>query len=59
MDNIIDNFMDNGDFGQKVVGKYNTKRQICQQKLKKVPYMHFFRFFVGSIEKNDQICPQN
>ena len=53
MDNIIDNFMDNGVFGQKVVGKYNTKRQICQQKLKKVPYMHFFRFFFCSIEKND------
>ena len=53
MDNIIDNFMDNGDFGQKVVGKYNTKRQNCQQKIKKVPNMNFFRFFVGSIEKND------
>lgn len=46
MDNIIDNFMDNGVFGQKVVGKYNTKRQICQQKLKKVPYVHFFDFLL-------------
>ena len=53
MDNIIDNFMDNGVFGQKVVGKYNTKRQNCQQKIKKVPNMNFLRFFVGSIEKND------
>lgn len=53
MDNIMDNFMDNGFSDKKMVGKHNTKRLICQQKLKNAPYMHFPRLFVGGLEEND------
>ena len=53
MNDIMDNFMDNGFSDKKMVGKHNIKRLICQQKLKNAPYMHFPRLFVGGLEEND------
>lgn len=53
MNDIMDNFMDNGGAGKKMVGKHNIKRLICQQTLKIVPYMYFFRILVGGLEIYD------